>query len=77
MSAGNPFEQGLDRVAANHVPLTPLTQLERVASTWPDKTAIIHGEGRTSYAPDPRTEDADGLGRFSALPSVPPDRKDH
>ena len=49
MSAGNPFEQGLDRVTANHVPLTPLTQLERVASTWPDKIAIIHGAGRTSY----------------------------
>jgi fatty-acyl-CoA synthase len=49
MSMGKLFEQGLEQVAANHVPLTPLTQLERVASTWPDKIAVIHGEGRTSY----------------------------
>ena len=45
-----PYEEGLGRVAANHAPLTPLTQLSRVAGTWPDKTAVIHGTERISYA---------------------------
>ncbi|MDA0702953.1 MAG: acyl-CoA synthetase [Proteobacteria bacterium] len=44
------YEDGLQRVAANHAPLTPLTQLSRVAGTWPDKTAIIHGPDRITYA---------------------------
>ena len=50
MPPENPYEQGLDRVAANHVPLTPLTQLARVASIWPDKIAVIHGDRRYTYA---------------------------
>jgi fatty-acyl-CoA synthase len=45
-----PYENGLDRVAANHQPLTPLTFLERAASTFPDRTAIIHGKQRIRYA---------------------------
>ncbi|MBT6116807.1 MAG: AMP-binding protein, partial [Rhodospirillaceae bacterium] len=44
------YGDGLARVAANHAPLTPLTQLSRVAGTWPDKTAIVHGSERISYA---------------------------
>ena len=45
-----PYEDGLDRTAANHQPLTPLTFLERAASTFPDRTAIIHGKQRVRYA---------------------------
>ena len=45
----HPFERGLTRNAANHQPLTPLTQLPRVAAIWPEKTAVIHGARRTSY----------------------------
>jgi fatty-acyl-CoA synthase len=45
-----PYETGLDRVAANHQPLTPLSFLERAARTFPHHTAIIHGEQRTDYA---------------------------
>src|SRR3984885_9019023 len=45
-----PYETGLDRVAANHQPLTPLSFLERAAATFPHHTAIIHGKQRTDYA---------------------------
>ncbi|HEU0096126.1 MAG TPA: acyl-CoA synthetase [Rhizomicrobium sp.] len=43
------FETGLDRVAANYQPLTPLSFLERAARTFPQHTAIIHGKQRTNY----------------------------
>lgn len=45
-----PYETGLDRVAANYQPLTPLSFLERAAKVFPRHTAIIHGEQRTDYA---------------------------
>jgi fatty-acyl-CoA synthase len=35
---------------ANYQPLTPLGFLERAARTFPDRTAIIHGRQRFSYA---------------------------
>ncbi len=46
----NPFEQDLERNAANHVPLSPLGFLRRSALVYPDKVAIVHGDGRTTYA---------------------------
>jgi fatty-acyl-CoA synthase len=46
----NPYEQDLERNAANFVPLSPLAFLRRSATVYPDKVAIIHGEGRTTYA---------------------------
>ncbi|MER9653903.1 acyl-CoA synthetase [Mesorhizobium sp. M0152] len=46
---GNPYEQDLDKNAANHQPLTPLTYLERAAKTYPDHVAIIHGRQRMDY----------------------------
>jgi len=49
-TAGHPFETGLDRMAANYQPLTPLSFLERAARTFPLHTAIIHGRQRTDYA---------------------------
>ncbi|TIU68168.1 MAG: acyl-CoA synthetase, partial [Mesorhizobium sp.] len=45
----NPYEQDLDRNAANYQPLTPLTYLERTAKTYPDHVAIIHGSQRITY----------------------------
>jgi fatty-acyl-CoA synthase len=48
--AYRPYEAGLDRVAANYQPLTPLSFLERAAQTFPRHTAIIHGRQRTDYA---------------------------
>jgi fatty-acyl-CoA synthase len=44
------YDRDLDRNPANHQPLTPLQFLERAASTFPDRTAIIHGRLRRSYA---------------------------
>jgi fatty-acyl-CoA synthase len=46
----NPFETDLDRNAANYVPLTPLSFLERSASVFPDRTAVVHGKRRYSWA---------------------------
>jgi fatty-acyl-CoA synthase len=50
MPASNPFEIGLDRNAANFVPLTPLSFLERTASVYPDRIALIHGEIQRNWA---------------------------
>jgi fatty-acyl-CoA synthase len=44
------YDEGLGRNAANHQPLTPLTYLERAARTFPDQTAVIHGDAKLSYA---------------------------
>jgi len=48
--AGSIYEQGLERHAANHVPLTPLDFLERSATIYPDRIAVIDGDRRLSYA---------------------------
>jgi fatty-acyl-CoA synthase len=40
---------GLDRNAANYVPLTPVSFLRRAAEIYPDKIAVIHGEHRHTY----------------------------
>jgi len=44
------YETDLDKNPANYQPLTPLTFLARSAAVYPDRTAIIHGKARTSYA---------------------------
>ena len=49
-STRHAFETGLDRGRANYVPLTPVSFLARAAGAFAHKTAIIHGERRTSYA---------------------------
>lgn len=49
MSA-NPYETGLAQNGANFVALSPLTFIERAASVWPDRTAIVHGTVRRSWA---------------------------
>ncbi len=46
----NPFDIGLDKNPANYQPLTPLQFLERAASVYPSRTAIIHGMQRVTYA---------------------------
>ncbi|WP_179379525.1 AMP-binding protein [Jannaschia marina] len=43
-------ETGLDRCAANHVPLTPLSHLERAARVWPAREALVYGDRRWTYA---------------------------
>lgn len=44
------YDQGLDRTAANFVPLSPLRFLDRAADVYPDRTAIVHGALRQSWA---------------------------
>ncbi len=43
------YELGLEKTAANYAPLTPLTFLERSASTFPDHPAVVHGDRRYSW----------------------------
>ncbi len=43
-------ESGLDKCAANFVPLTPLSHLVRAAHVFADHTAVIYGDHRVTYA---------------------------
>ncbi|HUC62571.1 MAG TPA: acyl-CoA synthetase [Alphaproteobacteria bacterium] len=43
------YERDLARNPANFAPLSPLTFLERAASTHPDRIAVIHGAQRFTY----------------------------
>ena len=42
-------ETGLDKRAANYVPLTPLSHLQRAAEVFPDTIAVVHGAHRKTY----------------------------
>lgn len=44
------YSIGLEKCAANHVPLTPLNFLGRTADVYPNRTAIIHGNFRQTWA---------------------------
>ena len=50
MTSRNIFERGLDKNAANYTPLSPLTFLERAASVYPERIAVVHGEVRITWA---------------------------
>ncbi|MEM6897648.1 MAG: AMP-binding protein, partial [Pseudomonadota bacterium] len=43
-------ETGLEKRAANYVPLTPLSHLRRAREVFPNKTALIYGDMKLSYA---------------------------
>lgn len=43
-------ETGLGKTAANYVPLTPLSHLQRAASVFAERTAVIYGAHRVTYA---------------------------
>lgn len=49
LSPTHPFVRDLGRRRPNHVPLTPITFLERSANVWPDKIAVHHGALAYSY----------------------------
>jgi 3-(methylthio)propionyl---CoA ligase len=50
MSAkSNPYDQDLDRNRANYAPLTPLSFIERSASTYPNRAAVVHGARRYTW----------------------------
>ena len=42
-------ETGLDKCAANYVPLTPLSGLQRAALVFPDQEAVVYGSIRCTY----------------------------
>ncbi|GAB3391150.1 acyl-CoA synthetase [Azotobacter armeniacus] len=44
------FEQGLSRSAVNHIPLSPLSFIERSAAVYPYRPAVIHGSIRRNWA---------------------------
>jgi fatty-acyl-CoA synthase len=50
MLTPSPYDSGLDQTAANHVPLTPTTFLDRAAAIWPERTAVVHGPVRRTWA---------------------------
>ncbi|MGB3409106.1 MAG: AMP-binding protein [Jannaschia sp.] len=43
-------ETGLEKCAANHVALTPLSHLNRAALVWPGREALVYGDRRLTYA---------------------------
>jgi len=45
----SPYGVGLDRNAANYVPLSPIGFLMRSASVYPNRLAVVHGERRYSW----------------------------
>jgi fatty-acyl-CoA synthase len=46
----NKYDTGLDKCQANYQPLTVLRFLDRAADIFPDRTAVIHGDRRYSWA---------------------------
>ncbi|MFE3836276.1 AMP-binding protein [Pseudogemmobacter sonorensis] len=54
-------ETGLEKCAANHVALSPLSHLARAAEVFADRTAIVWKSTRTSYA-----EYRDRVGRLAS-----------
>ncbi|KON81430.1 acyl-CoA synthetase [Azoarcus sp. PA01] len=81
--SNSPYAQGLAKNAANYVPLSPLSFIERSAQVYPQRTAVIHGARRftwqETYARCRRLASAlvqHGVGRGDTvavmLPNVPP-----
>ncbi|CAG0986806.1 fatty-acyl-CoA synthase [Burkholderiales bacterium] len=50
LDPGHPFVRDLARAPANHVPLSPVSFLERSAAVWPDRIAVRHGRLAYTYA---------------------------
>ncbi|MBD5803083.1 Long-chain-fatty-acid--CoA ligase [Azoarcus sp. Aa7] len=48
--SNSPYEQGLGKNAANYVPLSPLSYLERSAYVYPQRTSVIHGDRSFTWA---------------------------
>jgi len=50
MMTAHMYDEGLPKTVANFVALTPLTFIERAASVYPARPAIVHGEMRRTWA---------------------------
>ena len=46
----NPYDAGLDKNPANYAALTPLSFIDWSARVYPNRIAVIHGEGRFTWA---------------------------
>ncbi len=46
----NPYSLGLEKNSANFAALTPLSFIERAAAVYPDRTAVIYGDLRRTWA---------------------------
>lgn len=46
----NKYDTDLDKCQANYTPMTVLRFLDRAADVYPDRTAVIHGECRYTWA---------------------------
>src|ERR1700732_1298563 len=45
----DPYDIGLEKNAANYVPLTPIGFLVRSAAVYPNRLAVVHGQRRYSW----------------------------
>jgi len=63
-------ETGLGKFAANYVPLTPLSFLQRAAQVFPETQAVVYGAHRKTYAEYTRrvTQLASGLAKLGVQP---------
>ena len=50
MTQNNQYSKDLDKNPANFTPLSPLTFIERAASVYPKKTAVVYGDTRRNWA---------------------------
>ena len=50
MNPASQYSTDLDKNAANYTPLSPLTFIERAASVYPDRTALIYGAKQQTWA---------------------------
>lgn len=44
------YDTDLDQNSANHEPLSPISFLKRAAEAYPERTAVVHGDLRYTYA---------------------------
>ena len=63
-------ETGLGKCAANYVPLTPLSFLQRAAQVFPETQAVVYGAHRKTYAEYTQrvTQLASGLAKLGVQP---------
>jgi len=50
VNQNSPYTKNLDKNPANFSPLSPLTFIERAAFVYPDRTAVVYGDIRRSWA---------------------------
>ena len=50
MASGGIYDQHLSQNAANYIPLTPISFLERTADIYPHRTSVVYGKRRYTWA---------------------------